>query len=182
MCKEKAKKIWEMLGENDRSNAATTIAVVHCTDGKYYCTSNDVSAISTRAIKKAEELGITPIENDYISQAGAGFHAEMWAVIQAMHTDAKIISEVLSKVGASRACCKNCSDVLKILKVPVEEESNTVYKSWYNPMTVGEKCTPRQNFKDNQYKHIPDFRNNSKDYWFTDRNGAFQITPPDSAK
>lgn len=182
MCKEKAQEIWKNLGQNDRSNAATTIAVVHCRDGNYYCTSNDVSQISKEAIKKAETLKISPIDNNYISQAGSGFHAEMWAVIQAMHAD-EVVKNVLSKVGASRACCRNCTAVLNVLEVQIEESSDDVYNSWYNPMTVGEDCKPRDGFEDKQHKHIPDFRNNSIDYWFTPNGGGkFQKEAPKSAK
>jgi hypothetical protein len=183
MLNEIAEAVWLKLGINERANAATTIAVVKCADGKMYCTSNDVSQISEEASALAKAKGISPIGKDFISRSGAGFHAEMWMVIQALHQDG-VVSKVLKGVGASRPCCKGCTDVLKVLDVPMETPSDTEYKSWYNPMTVGEDCRPRKDFASKQLKHIPDFRNNSTSYWFTPgaAKDAFQKTPPESAK
>ena len=182
MCKDKAHEIWKELGENERQKSATTIAVIECTDGKFYCMSNDVDQISDAAIQKAKELGISPIGEDYISQAGAGFHAEMWAVLLAMEQD-KTVSNVIKKIGASRACCKYCSGILKTLNVTVEEASDDVYKSWYNPLTIDQYCKPRENFQENQLRDIPDFRNHSADNWFTSRTPEkYQKVPPANAK
>lgn len=179
----KAREIWEQLGENDRANSATTIAVVLCSDGKFYCTSNDVSSISSQAINKARSLGISTMGTDYISQAGAGFHAEMWAVLQAMLVDATV-SNVLEQVGASRACCKCCSDVLAHLGVAAEVTSNDLYKIWYNPITMDEGCKARAGYEALQLKAIPDYRNFGKSYWFVPKSKGrhWQETAPDSAK
>lgn len=182
MCKDKAKKIWNTLGANERQNAATTIAVIECTDDKYYCMSNDVSEISQEAIQKAKELGISKSGEDYISKAGGGFHAEMWAVLLALKED-NDVSNVIRKIGASRACCKFCTGILNALNVTVEEGSDDLYKSWFNPITVGEDCRPRPDFKENQRKDIPDFRNHAKNYWFTSiKPEKCQDHPPASAK
>jgi len=177
---EIAAAIWSKLGENERANAATTIAVVQCTDKKLYCTSNDVSVISKAAIAEAKKQGISPIGEDYISQSGAGFHAEMWAVIQAMHAD-KVVSKVLSVVGASRACCKQCSDMLEYLKVKAEQPGAVEFKSWTNPLTVGEDSQPRFGFKKSQLAGIPDLRQHGNNYWFVSAGSKVitQKEPPD---
>jgi hypothetical protein len=200
MLKEIATAIWNQLGNNERANSATTIAVVECQDGKLYCTSNDVTQISAAAVEEAKKFNISPdAYGNYISQSGAGFHAEMWAVILAMQAikqdipeivekDARLayvlgkVSTILKNVGASRPCCKNCTDVLKILKVAMEETSGALYRSWYNPMTVDEYCEARKWFHLNQYWDIPDFRNHKKDYWFNySKNNKYQNYPPNSA-
>lgn len=185
MLKEIASEIWSKLGANVRANGATTIAVVKCADDKMYCTSNDVSQISAEATAAAKAAGITPIDGNYISKSGAGFHAEMWAVIQAMSSmgPSDTVASVIKLVGASRPCCKNCTDVLDLLAVEKEEASSTLYKSWYNPITVGEDCCPRPGFEKLQRRSIPDFRNHSADYWFTPGTKKdYQKTAPDSAK
>ena len=177
-----AAAIWEQLGANARSNAATTIAVVRCTNQKLYCTSNDVSSISQAATQKARALGISMTGDDYISQAGAGFHAEMWMVIQALPQvpDVFHINQVLQQVGASRACCNECTAVLQLLGVQMEQPSNTQYGSWYNPITMDERCQPRANYIALQYRNIPDFRQKSLNYWF-DAAGKLQNQPPATA-
>jgi hypothetical protein len=180
---DKAQSIWMQLGDNARSNAATTIAVVFCADQQYYCTSNDVSNISPAAIQKARTLGISKTGNDYISQAGAGFHAEMWMIIQALHAEPDVfkVNEVLQRVGASRACCNECTAVLQLLHVQLEMPSNTQYGSWFNPITMDETCNPRANYTALQYRNIPDFRQNNLNYWF-DAAGRPQNQPPNTAK
>ncbi|MBI4903178.1 MAG: hypothetical protein HY820_06045 [Acidobacteria bacterium] len=171
--------IWSKLGDNARSNAATTIAVVKCTDKNMYCTSNDVSAISLAAKAEAEEKGISKIGDDYVSLAGAGFHAEMWAVIQAMYGvkhDPSRVKEVLTSVGASRKCCKFCSSVLTLVNVKMEAASEDEYGSWYNPLTVNEKCQPRPTFAKWQRINIPDFRNKGTDYWWVRAGSEIKFT------
>ncbi len=165
----KAKEIWQLVSSSARGAAGSTIAVIECTDGKFYCTSNDISSISSAAKEKAKALGIT----GGIQQAGAGFHAEMWAVLLAIND----VRGTLKKVGASRACCKYCTAVLKIYGIEMEQESSDLYKSWYNPMTMDEECSPRVGFESKQRTTIPDFRNHSKDYWFTSSSDYGQEPP-----
>lgn len=186
MLKEKATAIWNKLGDNDRSNSATTIAVVQCTNNLCYCTSNDVSSISIAASNEALAQGISKTGTEYISKSGAGFHAEMWAVLMAIDSEGSIgkAKNVIKKVGASRACCKNCTAVLDLAGITIEERSDTEYNSWYNPITIGDNCKARNDFQDNQRKNIPDFRNHAGDYWFTPggEGKTYQKTAPDSAK
>jgi hypothetical protein len=87
----------------------------------------------------------------------------MWAVLLAKDD----VAGTIEKVGASRACCKYCTAVLKHYGVAMEKASDDLYKSWYNPITMNEKCQPRSGFGSKQKTSIPDFRNHSNDYWFS---------------
>jgi hypothetical protein len=173
VCKELttlANRIWDAVSENSRAQSATTIAIILAGDGSLYCTANDVSSIS----KKAEDLAIVnkvmPISGSYISCAGVGFHAEMWAVQNAL-TVSESISEVIRKIGSSRPCCKYCTAVLTLKGVAIEESSDTLYSSWINPLTSNDEGNPRKDFAKEQRQDIPDFRRNGKDYWWTDTKG-----------
>jgi hypothetical protein len=172
---EDAVAIWNQLGGGDRAQGATTIAVINCTDGKRYCTSNDVNKITDAAVNKARELGIQKIDQKYIDNAGAGFHAEMWAIIQALHGQPNVKpSDVIVSIGASRACCKYCSATLALLNITAEHTSEDLYQSWFNPMTCNEKSKPRPGFKQWQRPDIPDFRNFGRNYWFENENGKYR--------
>lgn len=196
-----AQGIWNNLGPNDRANGATTIAVfaLHSTDhdGPFrFCTSNDVSAISQAAKNEADNGHNTfSLDGNEISQAGAGFHAEMWGIILAGHLQSAVDghlnqqqalghynalapSAVFASVGASRACCKQCSAVLQVLGIAAEQPSQTEYPSWYNPLTVDEHCMPRPDFATHQRRTIPDFRNHGNSYWFTDATGRNYVQQP----
>ena len=175
-----ATKIWEAVSENDRQNSATTIAVIMAPDKTLYCTANDVHSVSATATNIAKQNKIQTIGGDYISLAGAGFHAEMWAVMQALTVDENV-SKSISSIGASRACCKYCTAVLQLLKVGIEQKGDLEFVSWYNPLTMDETCNPRKNFKQFQQKNIPDFRNHSRNYWFTTAK-KYQDKAPDYLK
>lgn len=175
-----AREIHELLGLNPRAAAATTIAVAQGKSG-LICTSNDVSKISDAATARAKELGAAA----GVEQAGAGFHAEMWMLVDAFTRGAseRTVSAVVRKVGASRACCGYCSTVLRRCGIAMEQESKDIYKSWVNPLTTSEKSGPLADFASRQSAEIPDFRQHATNYWWTDASGKFtKVAPGSGAK
>jgi hypothetical protein len=161
---ERADAVFALLGDNQRANAATTIAFASAGDQSFFCSSNDVSQISREAQRKAKALGAP----GGVVKSGAGFHAEMWMVIEALELGdtEETIRQRIRRVGASRKCCKYCSAILKVLKIPVDAASGSIYKSWVNPLTTGADSRPRPGLP-GQRKSIPDFRQHSLNYWWT---------------
>jgi ribosomal protein S18 acetylase RimI-like enzyme len=164
-----AAEVHELSSDNARAKAATTIAFANTTDG-LICTTNDVGKVSKEAVQRAVDLGAPEVD-----QAGAGFHAEMWMVIRGFDKglNAGGLSGWLTRVGASRACCKQCSAVLTLCGVQMDQHSNDEYQSWVNPLTTDETSQPRAGWEASQRRDIPDFRQRGTNYWWTSDKGGW---------
>ena len=168
---DKAKVVWNQLNTSGRGMDSTTVAFSKCTDGKLYCTANDVNGSSVGEATR-EEAALQGAAQG-VDLASAGFHAEMWAI----HLAGDDPAGTISSIGASRPCCFHCTKVLGIYGISAEQPGAIKFKGWVNPMTTGADSQPKGDFASHQRKDLPDFRQNSVDYWWTSKSGAWTKTP-----
>jgi hypothetical protein len=166
-----AEDIHEACSRNGRALASTVIAVARYSDGKMLCTANDISRVDGAAELVREKHGV----EGEIYLAGAGFHAEMWIVLNELDNIGFV-----EEIGASRPCSKYCSRILSVLNIRASTISNDLFKSWYNPLTVDNECMPKADFKKHQRQDIPDYRSRGIDYWWTGNKDDRTTTPPNN--